>query len=76
MKPIKQSTAVDVPATARYPRAVKKSDAITRAGGVGKLAELLGISKQAVSKWADIPPLQVYRLREMKPRWFARKAAK
>lgn len=53
---------------------MEKRQAIEFAGGVGKLAAILGISPQAVSKWPDgrIPELQVYRLRERKPRWFAK----
>ena len=53
-----------------------KSEAVKRAKTQKALAKLLGISPQAVSRWqADyIPPLQVYRLRELRPRWF-RKAA-
>lgn len=49
-----------------------KTEAIKRAKTGKALALLLGISPQAVSKWADdrIPPLQVYRLRELRPRWF------
>jgi len=50
--------------------AMDKHTAITLAGSASKLAQLLGISRQAVSKWESIPPLQVYRLRELKPRWF------
>ncbi len=49
-----------------------KSQAIRFAGSAAKLARVLGISDQAVSKWGeDIPALQAYRLREIKPRWFA-----
>lgn len=35
------------------------------------------LSRQAVSKWGDtIPPLRVYQLRELRPAWFKKKAAK
>ena len=47
-----------------------KSKAIKLAGSAAELARLLGITRQAVSKWDAIPQLQVYRLREMRPRWF------
>jgi hypothetical protein len=48
-----------------------KPTAIKKAGSAANLARLLGISKQAVSKWGqELPPLQVYRLKELKPRWF------
>ncbi len=51
---------------------MKKTDAIRLAGSPLKLAEILGISRQAVSKWPGehVPELQIYRLRERKPRWF------
>lgn len=52
-------------------RPMKKQDAIKLAGSQSELAKLLGISRQAVSKWPDeIPALQFYRLKEMRPRWF------
>lgn len=34
-------------------------DAIKFAGGVGALAEELGITQAAVSQWERVPPLQV-----------------
>jgi hypothetical protein len=53
---------------------MKKLDAVTRAGSAVNLARILGISRQAVSKWGEeIPPLQVYRLRDKKPAWFRKK---
>jgi DNA-binding transcriptional regulator YdaS (Cro superfamily) len=56
---------------------MNKSDAIAKAGSITQLARLLGISHQAVSKWGDkMPLLQVYRLREIKPRWFRKAASK
>lgn len=55
-------------------RAMKKATAIRRAGGATNLAQMLGLTRQAVHQWGeDIPPLQVYRLRELRPAWFARK---
>jgi DNA-binding Xre family transcriptional regulator len=51
-----------------------KKDAIKLAGSAAELARVLGISRQAVSRWSGkLPPLQVYRLREIKPRWFRKK---
>ena len=51
-----------------------KKDAIKLAGSAAELARVLGISPQAVSRWrGKVPPLQVYRLRELKPRWFRKK---
>lgn len=56
---------------------MKKSDAVKLAGSQSDLARLLGITPQAVSKWPpEVPPLQVYRLRELRPRWFRKPAAK
>lgn len=51
---------------------MKKSEAIEKAGSLTKLAEILGISVQAVSKWPGnkLPPLRVYELKAKKPRWF------
>lgn len=49
-----------------------KDQAIRFAGGKAALARLLGITRSAVTQWDDIPRLQVYRLREMKPHWFVR----
>jgi hypothetical protein len=47
-----------------------KSDAVKRAGSITALAAILGLTRQAVSKWKEIPQLQLYRLRELRPRWF------
>ena len=50
-----------------------KTKATILAGSQAALAKILGISPQAVSRWPDdsIPELQMYRLRERKPRWFS-----
>ena len=55
-----------------YDRGMDKKQAIALAGSASKLAAILEISPQAVSKWPDghIPALQRYRLKEKKPRWF------
>lgn len=48
-----------------------KATAIEKAGGVKQLADILGISQQAVYKWKEaIPPISLYRLKELKPAWF------
>ncbi len=48
-----------------------KAKAIKLAGSAKKLADALGISTQAVYAWpAKVPPLQVYRLRDLYPKWF------
>lgn len=56
---------------------MKKTEAIALAGSPGKLAEILGITRQAVSAWPGehVPELQLYRLREKKPRWFRKPRA-
>lgn len=49
-----------------------KSYAVRKAGSQSALARLLGVTRQAVSQWGDkLPPLQAYRLKEMRPRWVA-----
>lgn len=48
-----------------------------RRGGALRLAEILGISHQAVYAWPEeIPELQLYRLRAVKPGWFRRRRSK
>ena len=51
-----------------------KTKATILAGSQAELARILGISPQAVSKWQgdSIPELQMFRLKEKKPRWFAK----
>jgi hypothetical protein len=53
---------------------MNKSQLLKKAGGASALAALLGVSRQAVYKWSTVPPLQLYRLRELRPEWFTRKA--
>lgn len=54
---------------------MKTKHAIKLAGSAKALADLLGISKSAVSQWGNtVPELRVYRLRELRPDWFADKA--
>jgi DNA-binding transcriptional regulator YdaS (Cro superfamily) len=48
-----------------------KAYAIKLAGSETELARLLGVSRQAVNQWGEqLPRLQVYRLRELKPGWW------
>lgn len=51
---------------------MKKADAIKWAGGTAALAAIFDITPGAVSQWDDdtIPPLRVYKLRELRPEWF------
>ena len=45
--------------------------AIAKADGIRKLAEMLGLSTQAVYAWGkDVPPLRMYQLRDLRPDWF------
>lgn len=54
---------------------MKKSTAIKKAGSAYRLAKLLGISKQAVSKWPEkVPEQREVQLRELQPRWFRQPA--
>lgn len=51
--------------------AMKKQQAIKLAGSAYRLAKLLGIKHQSVLGWgAQVPPLRVYQLRELRPEWF------
>ena len=45
--------------------------AIELAGGIRHLAEMLGLSTQAVYAWGPtVPKLRMYELRDMHPEWF------
>ena len=46
-----------------------KAFAIRKAGSEADLARLLGVTRQAVSQWDALPPLRVYQLKELRPRW-------
>lgn len=50
--------------------AMDKDTLIKTAGGVKPLADLLGLTTQAVYKWDDVPALQQFRIRELRPHWF------
>lgn len=53
---------------------MEKARAIRYAGSAVALAQLLGVTKQAVSAWGErLPPLRVFQLRELRPGWFRRK---
>ena len=43
---------------------------IEKAGSPSKLARLLGIKRQAVNNWKEIPKLRVFQLRVLRPEWF------
>jgi DNA-binding transcriptional regulator YdaS (Cro superfamily) len=51
---------------------MEKEQAIKKAGSARKLAELLGISRAAISQWgANVPQARVWQLMALKPDWFA-----
>jgi hypothetical protein len=47
-----------------------KTEAINRAGTAAKLAKILGVSNQAVSKWDVLPKARLWQLKVIKPSWF------
>ena len=48
-----------------------KTEAVRRAGNATKLAKLLSVTPQAVSRWPDIlPQARGWQLRLLKPSWF------
>lgn len=50
---------------------MKTQTAIEKAGSIKQLAELLGISRPAISQWGeDVPPMRVFQLKAIKPDWF------
>ena len=51
---------------------IRTQDAIRMAGTQEKLAALLNVTRSAVSQWGEhMPPLRVYELKAIKPRWVA-----
>ena len=53
---------------------MKKKEAIKLVGSAYRLAKMLGIRRQAVSKWGDdVPPLRVYQLAERYPDVFGKR---
>lgn len=57
-----------------------KSDAVSKAGSAYRLALILGIKKQAVSKWGrqedgsyidvPVPSKRIEQLKKLRPEWF------
>jgi DNA-binding transcriptional regulator YdaS (Cro superfamily) len=47
-----------------------KEQAIKNAGSAKKLAEMLGISRAAVSQWKAIPQARLWQLKVLQPGWF------
>jgi DNA-binding transcriptional regulator YdaS (Cro superfamily) len=52
---------------------MEKEQAINLAGSARKLAEMLGISRAAISQWGlTIPQARVWQLKAMRPDWFGK----
>jgi DNA-binding transcriptional regulator YdaS (Cro superfamily) len=50
---------------------MSKEFAIYKAGSIGALAKLLGISRAAISQWgATIPQARAWQLKALHPEWF------
>jgi DNA-binding transcriptional regulator YdaS (Cro superfamily) len=50
---------------------MEKEQAIKKAGSARKLAELLGISRAAISQWGvNVPQARVWQLKAICPQWF------
>ena len=47
-----------------------KQEACIKAGSASKLAQLLGISRPAVSQWKEIPSGRLFQLKVLRPEWF------
>ena len=44
---------------------------IQKAGSINKLSAILGINRQAITKWKDqIPEGRIWQLRVLRPEWF------
>jgi predicted transcriptional regulator len=52
---------------------MNKQELIKLAGTQIRLANLLGISQAAVSKWIDVPKARIWQLRLLRPQWFKNK---
>jgi hypothetical protein len=54
-------------------KTVKTSDAIEKAGGKRALAELLGITAQAIQGWGEtVPKARQFMIKTLRPEWFGR----
>ena len=53
-----------------------KQQAIELAGTSMALAQILGIQRQAVSQWTEIPPARLWQLKVLRPEWFKNSKAK
>lgn len=53
-----------------------KEQAIALAGTSMALAQILGIQRQAVSQWTEIPQARLWQLKVLRPEWFKNSKAK
>jgi hypothetical protein len=53
-----------------YHFAMTKDQAIALAGTSMALAKMLGIQRQAVYQWTEIPPARLWQLKVLRPEWF------
>ena len=53
-----------------YNYQMEKETAIRLAGSASKLARLLGVSRQSVFAWKQLPEGRVWQLKVLKPEWF------
>jgi len=52
---------------------MKTQDAIDKAGGARALAELLGITPQAIQGWGEtVPQARQFMIRVLRPGWFGK----
>ena len=56
-----------------YNYQMEKETAIRLAGSASKLARLLGVSRQSVFAWKQLPEGRVWQLKVIKPDWFDEK---
>ena len=49
-----------------------KEQAIELAGTSMALAQILGIQRQAISQWQEIPQARLWQLKVLRPEWFAK----
>lgn len=49
---------------------MEKETAIRLAGSASKLARLLGVSRQSVFAWKQLPEGRVWQLKVLRPDWF------
>lgn len=55
---------------ATYTCGMTLEHAIKLAGSKNKLAQLLGITRMAVSQWKTIPEKRIWQLKVLRPEWF------